>query len=358
VSDRQEKKPDHFEVFKNELSVRNEEIASLLPPTVSTEAFINTAIIAVKKNPDLLQCERRSLHNAVSNAAFDGLRPDGKEAVIMPQNEKVKVYDPEAKKQVEKWIKTARYQPMTYGIRKRARELDEMVIDAAVVHKNDAFDWDVGDEPYINHKPTALDSDPGPMIGVYAIFRRGEVILHREVMRASDVEAVKGISKSPDGLMWTKFVGEAWRKSVIKRGIKTVPCSPKLETVINRFDDMHDVGGNGKEIIEGTVAPRQLSAPPPPPPSGGSRAPSPTGVIEHQPATIIKGGKPVADETEDDFTVFRKQLAEATTHSKIAELQSIDAAAIMGADPKVREDLIELIEARKKQVPNELEGEE
>jgi RecT family len=203
MSDRAAKKGDAFEGFRNELIARDEEIGSLLPTTISREAFRNTAIIAVKKNPQLLECERRSLHNAVSAAAFDGLRPDGKEGVILPRREKFKVKDDKGK-ETEKWHLVASWQPMTYGIRKRARELDSMVIDAAVVHKNDTFDWDVGDTPYIHHKPTPLDTDPGEMVGVYAIFRRGDDILHREVMRKVDVMAVKSISKQKDGLLWTR----------------------------------------------------------------------------------------------------------------------------------------------------------
>jgi len=119
--------------------------------------------------------------------------------------------------------------------------------------------------------------------------------------------------------------------------------------IYHNLRDVTPRNGNGD-------APKKLSAPPPPPPAAGGVKP---GVIQHQPATIVKGGKPVANaDSDDDFTVFRKQLAEATTHTKIGELQQIYAGAIMAADPQVREDLIELIEARKKQVPNELEGEE
>jgi hypothetical protein len=50
-----------FEGFRNELVARQDEIAALLPSTITREAFVNTAIVAVKNNPALLQCDRRSL---------------------------------------------------------------------------------------------------------------------------------------------------------------------------------------------------------------------------------------------------------------------------------------------------------
>lgn len=346
MSDRTAKKADAFEGFRNELIARDEEIGSLLPTTISREAFRNTAIIAVKKNPQLLECERRSLHNAVSAAAFDGLRPDGKEGVILPRREKIKVKGDNGK-ETEKWILVASWQPMTYGIRKRARELDNMVIDAAVVHKNDVFDWDVGDTPYIHHKPTPLDMEPGDMVGVYAIFRRGEDILHREVMRKVDVMAVKSISKQQEGLLWTKFEGEAWRKSAIKRGAKTVPCSDRLEKIIDRFDDMHDVGNGKGKVIEGEV--RKLPPPPPPPP--------PTGIIEHQPATIIKGGS--VKEDEGDLPNLRKHLAAAKTRDELDDLQRNYAGAIMAVSSEEREEIIKVIQEAKARIEKfETEGTE
>lgn len=268
-----------FEVFRDELMQRDDELASLLPSTVTLDAFRNVAIIAVKKNPDLLKCDRRSLHNAVTAAAIDGLIPDGKEGVIIPQK--------------EDGVLAARWAPMVHGIRKRARELDGIIIDAKVVCKKDFFEWEEGDNPFIKHKPAPLDEDPGPMIGVYAIFRKGETILHHEILRQADVMAVKSISRQPTGLMWKQFEGEAWRKSAIRRGIKTVPCSDNLRTIVERFDDLHDVNGRSK-VIE--AEPNRIAIPPPSPPPGRK-------------APIAVGGKSKLEEAQE-------VLAEAVEKAK------------------------------------------
>ena len=274
------KKAEAFEVFRDELMQRDEELASLLPSTVTLDAFRNVAIIAVKKNPDLLKCDRRSLHNAVTAAAIDGLIPDGKEGVIIPQKEDGTL--------------AARWAPMAHGIRKRARELDGIIIDAKVVCKNDSFEWEEGDNSFIRHIPAPLDQDPGQMIGVYAIFRKGDSVLHHEVLRQADVMAVKSISRQPGGLMWKTFEGEAWRKSAIRRGIKTVPCSDNLRTIVERFDDMHDVGAAPRAI---EAEPARIAIPPPSPPPGRKAAP------------IAVGGKSKLGEAQE-------MLAEAVEKSK------------------------------------------
>lgn len=224
--------------FESELRGKERELATLLPPSIPAERFLNAAIIAVKRNPDLLLCDRRYLFNAVTASAIDGLLPDGREGAIIWQFEKVKIGGK------EETIKTARWAPMLFGIRKRARELDSIIVSAAVVCKNDKFKQVEGDNPAIIHEPVALDAPAGPRIGVYAIFKREDgTILHREIMRAEEVEAVRECSKQPNGLMWSKFAGEAWKKSAVRRGSKSVPCSEKLQTIINRFDDIVDIDG-------------------------------------------------------------------------------------------------------------------
>jgi recombination protein RecT len=225
-----------FEGFRGEILSREDELAAILPPHISREKFINTAIIAVKNNPDLLKCERRSLHAAVTKAAEDGLQPDGREGVITWFKDK------------DKGCLVAQWNPMLFGIRKRARELCDMIIDAQVVHANDEFVWHQGDEPRIEHKPATLGTDRGKPIGAYAVFKQGGVILHREVMDVKQIEATKSVSRAQNGPMWTKFWTEAWRKTVVRRGIKTVPSVPQLETLITRDDEHVDLTARGNVV--------------------------------------------------------------------------------------------------------------
>ena len=217
-----------YEAFETELREREQSIVLMLPSHVSRERFINSAIAAVKQTPDLLFCTPRSLFSAITKSAQDGLLPDGREGIITAYNEKQKD---------NSYLKVAQWNPMAWGLRKRARELDGIIVSTAVVHENDEFTYREGDEPRIEHKPAPLKEDRGNMIGVYAIFRRGSEILHREVMNAAQVGQIQAQSKSSSGLMWTKFAGEAWRKSVLRRGFKSVPVSETLETIIHRDDE-------------------------------------------------------------------------------------------------------------------------
>lgn len=208
-----------FREFRKQLSDREDQIAKQLPPHISKERFMYFAAEAVSNLPSLLTCNRISLHTAIIKAVKDELLPDGREGVIVPRDG------------------IACWQPMVHGIRKRAAQFG-VIIDGKVVCKNDHFEWEEGFNPILRHKPTPLDEEPGAMIGAYAVFRRDGRVVHHEVMRKAQILAVKAISKQPNGLMWGKFEDQAWVKTAVRRGSKSVPDLPEsVRQVIERHDD-------------------------------------------------------------------------------------------------------------------------
>lgn len=248
-----------WEDFQAMLFERKDDLANLLPSNVRVERFISAAVAAAKHNPDLLFADQRSLFNALTKAAQDGLLPDGREAHI-------NIYNTNLAKRGESdnWVKMAQYNPMVYGLRKRAMELASIIIDAQVVHAGDKFDEEMGDNPHIVHKPAKMGEPRGDMVGAYAIFRDShQTILHRERMDKIEIEKVREQSKNPDGLMWKKFASEGWRKTVIRRGIKTVPVSEDFERIVRREDENFDFSEDNNK----TAAPALIPPTPPEPPA-------------------------------------------------------------------------------------------
>lgn len=303
-----------YEEFRGELQARAQEIAQLLPSTITREQFENAAIIAVKQTPELLSCDRRSLHKAVTTAARDGLMPDGREGVILPRKEKIS-----KKGQPDQWVLAACWQAMVYGIRKRARELDGIIVDAQVVYSGDKFKRVQGDDPRIEHEPAQLGTAKGKRIGAYAIFKRGGEILHREVMDEQQIEAVHAISRQPDGLMWSKFTDEAWRKTVVRRGSKTLPCSDKLRAVLEGDDDLYDVGGGERD-------PDPALEPPPAPPRRSLVAEAtPAGAHSTTAATTTEASQPQETAQAEDAEVVDAPFVDPGKY--VADVEGEMAAA-------------------------------
>jgi recombination protein RecT len=271
--------PANIGEWRQALDDRRADIVPLLPPSVTWERFRAAAIAAPKQNPDIMTCDPRSLFHAIEQAANDGLLPDGKEGVITAYNEKQKDGS---------YKKVAKWNPMAWGLRKRAIEIDGIIVDAQPVYENDRFLRKQGDHPTIDHVPPPLGQPRGELVGAYAIFRRGEEILHREVMDAEQIERVKKQSKVQTGLLWTQFEEEAWRKTVLRRGFKSLPCSEKLEQIVRRDDDLYSFDQPAPVTIRPPAAPKPALVAPSP--KVGGRPPA-----SKKPAPEKRTGKPYKD---------------------------------------------------------------
>jgi len=292
-----------YQEFEAELEDRSQSIASMLPSTVSIERFKNTVIAAVRQDPEILKASIRSVMASVIRAAQDGLVPDGREGHIAVYNTNV------AKKgERDQWEKRAQWNPMAHGLRKRLRELDGLIANAEVVHENDHFLWRQGDDPKIEHEPAKLGTKRGEMIGAYCIYRREDgTILHREVMDMEQIEQTRAQSKAKDSLMWTKFKSEGYRKSVLRRGIKTVPVSDTMREIIQRDDAENFDFAKASEPSLSLVPP---SPPPAPPPAIEEKhaVPGPT-FAEHETAPMTE-----ADERALDRQSYRDMAHETPNH--------------------------------------------
>ena len=250
-----------YQEFETQLADKQREYAAILPSHIDSERFRYSALICVRDNPDLLNCDRRSLHQALIEAAEDGLFPDSREGVITVYNEKRNIKNAQGVTE-EIWVKVANWNPMVYGLRKRARELCNLILEAQIVYDKDHFVWHQGDDPRIEHVPAKLGTPRGEPIGVYAIFREaGGPVLHREVLDRAEVEKIKSQSKQQNGLLWTKFWTEAWKKVAVRRGIKTVPSVPQFQKVVSREDRDFDFGNKRGPTIDAAPQPPAIERP-------------------------------------------------------------------------------------------------
>lgn len=219
-------KRDFVSIIKGE--EYQEKFHAMLPPDVSPARFTQVVLRAVQEEPKLLDpnTDKASLYLACQRAAQDGLLPDKREGALVMYGNKVS------------------WQPMIGGLRKRlaAAGFD---MRAEVVHENDTFDYDLGDNPSITHKAPALGQPRGKAIGAYAIatnMTTGEK--YREVMSLEQLDAVAAVSRSGSSGPWKgPFKSEMQRKTVAKRLMKSLPIDDRqLQDIIARDNEQYDVG--------------------------------------------------------------------------------------------------------------------
>lgn len=203
-----------IEAMRGTLVKMTPEFQAALPPQIPVEKFIRTTLTAVQMNPALLNGDRRSLLGACMKAAQDGLLCDGREAALVQYGQQVQ------------------YMPMVGGILKKIRNSGELAsISAHVVYDKDRFDYELGDDESIKHKPF-LGEDRGKPIAVYAIAKTKDGAVYREVMSVGDVEKVRGASRAGKSGPWVQWWDEMARKTVIRRIAKRLPSSADLDSVI------------------------------------------------------------------------------------------------------------------------------
>jgi recombination protein RecT len=216
-----------------------------LPPNVSIDRFIRTALTGIQQNPAVCEADRQSLYLAIQRCAGDGLLPDGREAALAIYGGKVN------------------YMPMVLGIIKRLATAG-ITIDAQIVRENDTFEQEFGDDARIVHKAPRLGQNRGNLIGAYAIAKLPNGMVMREVMDKDQIEQVRMASRSANGGPWKQWYDEMARKTVLRRLAKRLPIiDASVAETVTADDDLMD-------FAAGNAGPGD-SAPPQPQPSGPRR---------------------------------------------------------------------------------------
>jgi|HubBroStandDraft_4_1064222.scaffolds.fasta_scaffold00038_67 recombination protein RecT len=238
--------------------------AALAGSGISPKKFVRVIMTAVALNPELLNCNRRSLMNAAMKAASDGLVPDGHDGALVAFDGQVT------------WM------PMVAGVRKKVRRSGEVTAwDVTAVFQKDAFDYELGDSPFIKHKPwmapelfrpddeTDADYtkrlrqhlDHGQLTHVYSIAMIKGGDKSRDVMTRAEVELVRDMyarknRKGEFSPAWRKSFPEMAKKTVARRHAKQLPMSSDILGLLSRDDELYDLERDRADRVQ---APRVLS---------------------------------------------------------------------------------------------------
>jgi recombination protein RecT len=213
-----------------------------LPAHVSVDRFVRVTLTAVQTNPNLLSADRRTLFAAATKAAQMGLLPDGREGAIVTFKDQ------------------AQWMPMVAGIMKLVRNSGEISTwSVQAVYENDTFDFCLGDEEHITHKPNLANR--GKLIAVYSIVTMKDGEKSREVMSVEDVLAIKARSRSGSSGPWVSDFAEMAKKTVIRRHSKRLPLSTDIDGVLKEDDELFMPEPAAPEAAQAAEAPSASKRP-------------------------------------------------------------------------------------------------
>lgn len=211
------------------------EIKRALPKSITAERFTRMALSALNTTPKLKECTQISFLAALMNAAQLGLEPNTPlgQAYLIP-------YKNKGVMEVQFIVGYKGLLDLAY------RNSMMQSISAHCVYANDQFEYELGLNPILKHKP-ALENR-GELKYVYAIFRLRNGGFGYEVMSKTDIELHgKTYSKAYDSSFspWQSDFESMAKKTVIRQLLKYAPVKTEYvravtldDSVANEFSDM------------------------------------------------------------------------------------------------------------------------
>lgn len=220
--------------LRSQLENMEIQFKNALPAHIPVERFMRVVLTAIQNNPDLLKADRKSLWNAAMKAAQDGLLPDGREGAMVVRK-------------MGGGGLSITWQPMIAGIRKKARNSGEIATwDAHIVCAGDHFQFQLGDNPQINHS-YGLQTERGAIIGAYSVCVLKDGTKSYEVMSIGEMHSIRDRSDAWKAFKaqrikstpWGTDEGEMCRKTVARRHSKVIPMSSDLDDLMRRDDELY-----------------------------------------------------------------------------------------------------------------------
>lgn len=212
-------------------------IANALPKFITPDRMIRVALTAMSKNPDLLNCTSHSLIGCILTSAQLGLLPDETlgEAYLIPF------------KNNNKGVTECTFVPGYRGLTQLAMR-SGMVrsVQARPVFASDEFDWELGLNEKLFHKPSG-EIDPAKITHFYAMikFANGGHVFN--VMTRQKIEQIRNeipsykFARDKQGTIWTKYFEDMGSKTVLRRLMKFAPLSSDVNMAVG-LDEQVEAG--------------------------------------------------------------------------------------------------------------------
>ena len=176
----------------------------------SPELFSRVMLNALVMNPQIGDCDVRSLDRAMLQCIELGLMPDGRQAAIVP------------------FKGNATLIPMIEGrIEMARRATPGLALRVRVVYASDDWEYSEGLTPVLKHTPQDGSRSEGDLVAAYAI-----AIMPRstapefEVMSRADIDRYRAFSAAKSRGPWASHFAEMAKKTVLGQLLKRLPKVP------------------------------------------------------------------------------------------------------------------------------------
>jgi len=196
------------------------EIARALPRHMNPDRMARIAITVVRQTPMLARCTPESFLGALMSAAQLGLEPGPLgEAYLVPfKDGKSGTY-------------IATFIPGYKGLIKLAWQSGQVSdLFAEIVYENDEFDYQLGLDRTIRHKPAT--GDRGKPVYVYAAAKLKDGGTPFVVLSVAEVEAIRSHSRAAKSGPWVTHWEAMAKKTAVRQLSRWLPMSSEFRTAV------------------------------------------------------------------------------------------------------------------------------
>jgi recombination protein RecT len=215
--------------MKNVIQKYQGDIQQLIPKHVTPERIVLIAQAALLRNPDILDCDPRTVLAGIIQASILGLELHSAlhhASLVKFWNSKTGIF--EAQLMIE-------YPGLIELV---MRGGDTSYVESQPVYAEDLLDIEYGSSPHLIHKPQVRTSR-GKLIGAYAYARLKDGNVKFHYMTREDIEKRRAVSKAKDSGPWKSWEEEMYAKTPLRHLCKQLRKTTELAMALehdNRFD--------------------------------------------------------------------------------------------------------------------------
>ena len=200
------------------------EFTKVIPKHLNPERIMRVAQAAIGRDRKLLACTPASLLRGVMQSAILGLEVGVMgECYLVPfKNE---------------GILEATFIPGYQGLIKLAIQSRAVAaVQVGAVYPGDDFDYGLGSEPFVRHRPSLKAKDPQTLVAVYCVCKLSSGEFQATIMGKEEVDLIRSRSRAKDSGPWVTDYEPMAIKTAIRRALKYVPKTPMLAAALETED--------------------------------------------------------------------------------------------------------------------------
>lgn len=230
------------------------ELGKALPKHMGAERLVRIALTCIRTTPDLARCTPESLLGSLFTSAQIGIEPIGGRAYLLPFNNNRKRPDGSGWHSVKECQFIIGYKGLVELFYRHDKAVQ---LDWGIVREGDEFDYELGTDAYLRHKPAKSGQGEVLSYWVMATLKNGGkpfIVKSKADCLEHGKNHSKTYSKSKGEFFpnspWVKELDAMCLKTCLVQLAKLLPLSVELQRAIDSDESSRSIRSGVGDILD------------------------------------------------------------------------------------------------------------